>query len=130
MKGAHDTDRSGHSRVFVLLLSGVLLVSVAVLLAQTLKTPEPTPGLDENAYRDYRLNKVSTLDELVADFELQQSRWMPVAPPATNSFGWTQRSTPDPMLFRPSGFPGEFVDGLVPFYRDGVVVYPALTTRS
>lgn len=75
-------------------------------------------------FNEYKSHEVTTLAELAQDFEYQQAQWLPIAPPSTEFWGWTQTAGPSPMPFNPEGFPKDFVAGLVPAYRNGVTVYP------
>jgi len=130
MSDPRTAEQSGTSRLPIFLLLAVLLVSATLLLGQAFEAAGIEKWFDRDQYQDRQVHKVSSLDELVEDFETQHNLWMPLAPPSTNFFGWTQVSTPDPMLFNPAGFPDDFVKGLVPVYRDGVVTYPVFVLED
>jgi hypothetical protein len=67
--------------------------------------------------------EVTSMDELILDFEAQQDLIIRIAPPDPDSY-WTQTATPCPVPFDPKGFPQAFLDGLIPAAENGVAVYP------
>jgi len=88
-----------------LLIVPLLLIFAAVLLAQILDSKSPEPAFDQTLYDRHRACEVTTLDELIVNFEAEQARWMPVAPPSSEMWGWAQDTAPNPLPFDPSGFP-------------------------
>lgn len=113
-----------HSRFAWLAALAVVILGASLLLAQVFTAEEAAATFDEDLYKEYKSHEVTTLNELAQDFEWQQALWMPLAPPSTEFWGWTQEAGPLPMPFDPANFPKDFVANLIPAYRDGVVVYP------
>ena len=113
-----------HSRFAWLAALAVVILGASLLLAQVFTAEEAAATFDEDLYKEYKSHEVTTLAELAQDFEWQQTLWMPIAPPSTEFWGWTQEASPLPMPFDPANFPKDFVANLVPACRDGVVVYP------
>ena len=104
---------------------GILVFGgVAGLVAQVQDADTVVQTFDSDLYKEFKSQEVANLADLVTDFEYQQTLWMAIAPPYTEFWGWTQDAGPNPMPFAPAGFPKDFLAGLVPAYRDGVVVYP------
>jgi hypothetical protein len=101
-----------------------VILGTSLLLAQVFDTTKLEETFDGALFSEYKSHEVTTLAELAQDFEYQQAQWLPMAPPSTEFWGWTQTASPAPMPFNPEGFPKEFVAGLVPSCRDGVTVYP------
>jgi hypothetical protein len=101
-----------------------VILGSSLLMAQVFDAAKLEETFDGALLNEYKSHEVSTLAELAQDFEYQQAQWLPIAPPSTEFWGWTQTASPAPMPFNPGGFPKEFVAGLVPAYRDGVTVYP------
>jgi hypothetical protein len=111
------------SRYTWLAALAAVILGASLLLAQVFTADEAAATFDEDLYEEYKSHEVTTLAELAQDFEWQQTLWMPLAPPSTEFWGWTQEASPLPMPFDPANFPEDFVANLVPAYRDGVVVY-------
>lgn len=105
-------------------LATVVILGASQLLAQDFDAAKLEETFNWDLYEQYKAHEVTTLDELAQDFEYQQAHWMPIAPPSTEFFGWTQDANLTVTPFDGAGLPKEFVAGLVPAYRGGVVVYP------
>jgi len=113
--------RSWHTWVAVIV---ALTLGTSLLLAQVFDSAKLVETFNGDLYKEYKAHQVLSLDELAKDFQYQQSIWMPLAPPSTEFWGWTQEANPAPLPFDPADFPKDFVAGLIPSSRDGVVVYP------
>jgi hypothetical protein len=114
------------ARPFVIraVFATLVLLGASLLLAQVFDTTKVEATFDWDLYKEYKTHEVVTLAELVQDFEYQQAQWMPIAPPSTECWGWTQEASPTPMPFDQAGFPKDFLAGLVPASRGGVTIFP------
>ena len=101
------------------------LVLASILLAAVLDSKDAgdaTPPFNETLFKKLMSGQFTSIEDLVQDYEFQQSCWLFIVPPGDEP--WTQPAGIAP--FSPDGFPKEFIEALVPDERDGITVYPVI----
>ena len=101
------------------------LAIASILLAAVLDSQDggdATPPFNEELFKRLMPGQITSLEDLIQDYEFQQSCWLFIVPPGDEP--WTQPAGIAP--FSPDGFPKEFIEALVPDERDGITVYPVI----
>ena len=107
-----------------MLAVGFVLMSAAVLGGGNDNSATPVQPVAVETYKAYKDHEVQNLEDLIADFQWNQFRWMCCAPPGIDIFGWTQEAETTPMPFDPAKLPEGLISGLVPMdYGDYADAY-------